>query len=40
MDTEYGLITGDMAEKKVVKVLNDKLKYFFTEVADKKYDIF
>ena len=28
MSTEYGLVTRDMAEKEILKVLNDKLKYF------------
>jgi len=37
MSTEYGLVTRDMAEK---EILNDKLKYFFTEAANKNYDIY
>lgn len=40
MSTEYGLVTRDMAEKEILKVLNDKLKYFFTEAANKNYDIY
>ena len=40
MSTEYGLITGDMTEKQVLKTLNDKLKYFFTEMVDKRYDVY
>lgn len=40
MSTEYGLLTRDMAEKEILKVLNDKLKYFFTEAANKNYDIY
>ena len=39
MSTEYGLVTRDMAEKEILKVLNDKLKYFFTEAANKNYYI-
>ena len=35
MSIEYGLITADMAEKLVLKTLNDKLKYFFAEIIDK-----
>ncbi len=40
MNTEYGLITADMVEKKILKTLNDKLKTFFTEMVDKEYDIY
>ena len=40
MNTEYGLITEDMVEKKILKTLNDKLKIFFTEMVDKEFDIY
>lgn len=29
MSVEYGLLTGDLEEKKILKVLNDKLQRFF-----------
>ena len=37
MLADYGLLTNDMSEKNVVKVLDQKLDTYFREVADKNY---
>ncbi len=40
MNIEYGLMTGKMTEKEILKVLNSKLKTFFLEIAGKEYDVY
>ncbi|SMC72692.1 hypothetical protein SAMN06296952_2466 [Oscillospiraceae bacterium] len=40
MLADYGLLTTDMSEKNVVKVLDQKLDTYFRKVADKNYDIY
>lgn len=40
MNTEYGLITENLSQKKILKILNDKLNHFFTEMVPKEYDIY
>lgn len=40
MSTEYGLITKELTEKQILKILNDKLKTFFREMADKEFDVY
>ena len=40
MLADYGILTNDMSEKNVVKVLDQKLDTYFREVADKNYDIY
>ena len=40
MSVEYGLLTGDLEEKKILKVLNDKLKHFFVEMTSEQYNLY
>ncbi|MBQ2802570.1 MAG: hypothetical protein IJF07_01575 [Lachnospiraceae bacterium] len=40
MNIEYGLITKNMTEKEILKVLNAKLKTFFLEMVDEEYDMY
>lgn len=40
MNKEYGLITDDLIEKKVIKIFNDKLNKYFTEIASKEYAVY
>ena len=39
MSVEYGLLTGDLEEKKILKVLNDKLQRFFVEMTSELYNL-
>lgn len=40
MSVEYGLLTGDLEEKKILKVLNDKLQRFFVEMTSEQYNLY
>ncbi len=40
MSVEYGLITKDIEEKKIVAALNIKLQYYFEEMAAERYNLY
>lgn len=40
MSIEYGLITKDIEEKKIVATLNKKLQYYFEEMAAERYNLY
>ena len=40
MSFEYGLITKDIEEKKIVAVLNKKLHCYFEEMAAERYNLY
>ena len=40
MSIEYGLITKDIEEKKIVAALNNKLQCYFEEMAAERYNLY